>query len=409
MQPIMTVAAGLAVAAAAAGGVVAGSPDERLVFPLQDLHVHSSCLVEAANGDLLVCWFEGSGERTATDVRIRGARLAAGGDAWTAPLELADTPDFPDLNPVLFIDPEQRLWLFWIVVPAERWEDSLLKYRVSDDYLGPGPPRWRWQDAVLLKPAADFQERVASGVAGEDLERFDYGRHSVSPIDSLVEAAGDPSLQQRGWMPRNHLLVLPTGRWLLPLYSDGFYVGLMAISDDRGATWRAGGPIPGVAINQPAVVRRRDGTLVAFMRREGRIPPLRVQVSSSADDGETWTVAESIDVPNPNASLEVIALADGRWVMIFNDLEEGRDSLAVALSEDEGRTWPHTRRVEHLPGGEFHYPSIIQTADGRIHATYTYQPGPRAQKAIKHLSLDADWIRDGAGAGESPRETPGRP
>jgi len=368
--------------------------EERLIFPLQDLHVHSSCLVEAPSGDLLVCWFEGSGERTASDVRIRGARLVAGESRWSAPMELADTPEFPDLNPVLFIDPDQHLWLFWIVVAAERWEDSLLKYRISDDYLGPGPPRWQWQDIVLLKPGADFPERVASGVASEDLERFDYGGHSISPIDSLIESAGNLSLQQRGWMPRNHLVVLPSGRWLLPLYSDGFYVGLMGISDDRGKTWRAGGAIPGVALNQPSVVRRRDGTLVAYMRREGRIPPLRVQVSTSSDEGETWTVAESSDVPNSNTSLEVIALADGRWVMIYNDQEQGRDSLALAMSEDEGRTWPHRRHLEQSAGGQFHYPSIIQTSDGRLHATYTYQPGPDSQKAIKHVSLDPDTIRD---------------
>jgi predicted neuraminidase len=367
--------------------------EQRLVFPLQDLHVHSSCVVEAPGGDLLVCWFEGSGERTATDVRIRGARLRLGEDRWSEPMELADTPEFPDLNPVLFVDPNQRLWLFWIVVPAERWEDSLLKYRVSNDFLGPGPPRWQWQDTVLFKPAADFAAQVASGVASEDLERFDYGGHSTSPIDSLIESAGNLSLQQRGWMPRNHLLVLPSGRWLLPLYSDGFYVGMMGISDDQGETWRAGGPIPGVAINQPSVVRRRDGTLVAYMRREGRIPPLRVLVSTSIDDGETWTVAEGSDLPNSNTSLEVISLADGRWVMIYNDQEEGRDSLALALSEDEGRTWPYKRHVEQLAGGQFHYPSLIQTSDGRLHVTYTYQPGPKAQKAIKHLSLDPDAIR----------------
>ena len=42
----------------------------------------------------------------------------------------------------------------------------------------------------------------------------------------------------------------------------------MAISDDRGESWRASGPIIGPALNQPSVVRRRDGTLLAYMREE---------------------------------------------------------------------------------------------------------------------------------------------
>ena len=42
--------------------------DAELVFPLEHWHNHASMVVEAPNGDLLVCWFHGSGERTADDV-----------------------------------------------------------------------------------------------------------------------------------------------------------------------------------------------------------------------------------------------------------------------------------------------------------------------------------------------------
>jgi predicted neuraminidase len=366
--------------------------EERLIFPLQNFHVHSSCIIQAPNGDLLACWFEGSGERQATDVAIKGSRLRKGESRWSEPFLMADTPDFPDLNPILLIDDHQELVLFWIVVPSERWEDSLLKVRRSKDYLGEGAPQWYWQDLLLLKPAEDFADWVAKGLTGVDAEGLDYGGYAASPIQSLATAAEDLSKQQRGWMPRNHVLRLPSGRLLMPLYSDGFYVGLMGISDDGGKTWRAGSPIPGVALNQPSVVQRRDGTLVAYMRREGNIPPLRVPVSISKDQGETWSVAETSDIPNPNSSLEVIALQDGRWVMIYNDQERGRDRLALAMSDDEGITWKWKRLLEEIPGGKFHYPSIMQSQDGRIHATYTYQPGADAKKTIKHVSLDSAWI-----------------
>ena len=45
-----------------------------LIFPLEKWHNHSSSIVELPNGDLLVCWFHGSGERTADDVLIQAAR-----------------------------------------------------------------------------------------------------------------------------------------------------------------------------------------------------------------------------------------------------------------------------------------------------------------------------------------------
>ena len=48
------------------------------IFPMQSKHVHSSSIVELPNGDLLSCWFEGTGERKANDVKIMGSRLKKG-------------------------------------------------------------------------------------------------------------------------------------------------------------------------------------------------------------------------------------------------------------------------------------------------------------------------------------------
>lgn len=88
------------------------------IFPPQEKHVHSSSIVECPNGDLLVAWFHGSGERTANDVVIQGARKKAGAAAWSPVFLMADTQDLPDCNPVLFIDAKERLWLFWVPVVA---------------------------------------------------------------------------------------------------------------------------------------------------------------------------------------------------------------------------------------------------------------------------------------------------
>ncbi|HAV62886.1 MAG TPA: hypothetical protein DCY13_11040, partial [Verrucomicrobiales bacterium] len=56
----------------------AGHHSAELIFPPETWHNHGSCIVEAPNGDLIVCWFHGSGERTADDVKIEGARLKKG-------------------------------------------------------------------------------------------------------------------------------------------------------------------------------------------------------------------------------------------------------------------------------------------------------------------------------------------
>ena len=119
----------------------------------------------------------------------------------------------------------------------------------------------------------------------------------------------------------------------------------------------------------------------------------RILLSQSRDDGESWSLAVPTDLPNPNASVEVLALRDGRWVLVYNDSEKDRHTLTLAMSDDEGRSWKWQRRLEDQPGGQFHYPSIIQTRDGRIQVTYTFQPGAGTGRSIKHVSLDADWIK----------------
>jgi predicted neuraminidase len=207
-------------------------------------------------------------------------------------------------------------------------------------------------------------------------------------------------------MPRTHALRLPGGRILLPLYSDTYSVGLVAISDDGGESWRASDPIVSLGGVQPSLVRKKDGTIVAWMRDNGP-PPQRAIVASSRDEGVTWTQGEDSDVPNPGSSLEVVALRDGSWLMVLNDTENGRARLSAWLSNDEGRTWPHRRAIEDTPGGSYSYPSVIQTADGLVHVSYSHvEPAPaqgvKRREAIKHVSFDAPWVGGATGAATNP-------
>jgi predicted neuraminidase len=214
--------------------------------------------------------------------------------------------------------------------------------------------------------------------------------------------SNDKLSSRLGWFTRTHPLELPSGRILLPMYSDGFSFSLVGISDDGGNTWTASEPIVGYGNIQPSLVRRKNGELVAFMRDNGPAPK-RIHTSTSWDDGMTWTMAEDTEFPNPGASVEAIALSDGSWLIVYNDLESGRHSLAVSLSDDEGRTWKWTRHLEldrkPKDAASFHYPSVIQARDGLIHVTYSYfvnhLPADSPRKAIKHARFNTAWVKEG--------------
>lgn len=363
------------------------------IFPLQNKHVHSSSIVQLPNGDFLACWFYGSGERTANDVKVMGARLKKGASTWSPVFEMADTYNLPDCNPVLFVDRNKKLWMFWVAVQAARWERSVLKYRTSVNYMNEGTPEWNWQDVILLQPGKAFEEEVRAKMEELNRDSGMWAEYALPYQRLILEAAQDPVKRQTGWMTRTHPIQLREGRILVPLYSDGFNICLMAISDDDGITWRASKPIVGFAPIQPSVVEKADGTLVAYMRDSGDAPG-RALIATSADRGESWSAAVDSDIPNPGSSLEVIALKNGSWVMVFNDTENGRHQLAIALSQDEGETWPWKKYLARSdPGkGSYAYPSVIQADDGKIHVTFSWRTS-ETQKSIRHAVVTEDWIK----------------
>src|SRR5690625_257096 len=133
------------------------------IFAPIELHTHGGTITELPNGDLMAAWFEGTGERWADDVVIRGARFSGTTQEWSEPFELADVPTYTDINPVLFVDPEERLWLVWYTVIANQWETSLPRYLISSDYLNEGAPVWEWQDVLLVKPGDNTERGMQPG------------------------------------------------------------------------------------------------------------------------------------------------------------------------------------------------------------------------------------------------------
>lgn len=366
--------------------------DSALIFPAQEKHVHSSSIVELPNGDFLVCWFKGSGERWANDVVIEGARLPKGESKWSEPFLMADSQGQPDCNPVMFLNKEGKLFLVWIVVQANEWENSVLKVKTTTDYEKTGAPNWQWQDIILMKPGDEFASRVEEQFKTNAREDLTWAGYALSYEELLTIAAKDPKKRETGWMTRTHPIFLQNGKILLPLYSDGFNFGLIAISEDLGETWTCSLPIVGRGLNQPSVVEKKDGSLVAYMRQDGD-EPSSIMISQSDDEGYSWTFAQKSDLPNPGASVEVICLKSGNWLLVYNDVADGRYSIAVAVSEDEGDSWKWKKNLEYQKGSSFSYPSVIQSKDGKIHITYSCQ-FPENKETIKYVDFDEDWVKE---------------
>ena len=413
------------------------------LFPLTKDHAHGSTIVELPNGDLLAAWFQGSGERWADDVQILGARLIRGSESWSQPFTMADVPDFPDINPVLFLDTEQRLWLVWYTVIANQWSTSLPTYRISNNYMQKsGAPEWEWQQVLFVKPG----DKTERGMHPDDKfvksveHQVDaYGQYLLDSLgeneqlqrlqkrwksDLMGKARGDdmmrrghyineagervdgelgyPYFRRMGWQTKNKAIFLDNGRMVLPLYSDGFSFSLMALTDDGGAHWQFSQPLVAPGNIQPSIAIKKDGTLVAYMRDNGP-PPKRLMISESKDQGVTWSMVRDSQLPNEGSGADVVTLKNGHWVLAYNDTEDGRHSLVVSISLDEGKTWSHTRHLEFDKresdiATQSSYPSIIEGKEGIIHVIYSYHRrdmNGEPNETIKYARIDEQWIMEG--------------
>ena len=340
-------------------------------------HVHASCIIEGPNGDLRAVWYENGTplpppyfskqQDKSADVRIGGARKVKDRQAWDKPFVMADTFGVSDNNPCMAVDKQNRLWLIYATllgVPEWSWGSALVRYRISSNFDHPGTPTWEKQD--ILVP------------------------HVSGLGKSLMAAPGKPNplIERLGWMPRAHPLMRSDGALVLPLANENFGIACMAITKDGGETWTYSNPVPGRGLEQPTLAELADGTIIAFFRNDGL--EHRIRRSESKDGGMTWSPLTVTDRPHPGAGIEALMLRNGHLALIYNDTEKERDKLAISISTDNGATWQWTRHIENTPKERFDYPSIIQSKDGSIHVTYSYNT-----KVIKHAHFDEAWVQEG--------------
>jgi alpha-L-rhamnosidase len=291
---------------------------------------HASTIAEVAPGKLVAAWFGGTRER-APDVGIWVARQENG--RWLDAVEVANGAGVPTWNPVLFQPQDSPLVLFYKV--------------------GPSPSQW-W---------------------GMMMTSTDQGKTWSQPV-RLPDGVLGPI--------KNKPVTLADGSWLCPSSTegDGGWRVHFELTRDAGKTWQIIGPVERTTLEaiQPSVLFHSDGRLRALCRTRNGV----IAATWSRDAGKTWSALEATRLPNPNSGLDAVTLADGRQLLVYNHSSaKARYPLDVALSSD-GTNWEHalTLEDEPCPAG-YAYPAVIQTTDGLVHITYTWN-----RQSIKHVVLD---------------------
>ena len=319
--------------------------DEIHSLPVTTPSVHAVSLVALPSGKLMAAWFGGSKE-CAPDVSVFLSLFD--GREWS-PARIVFTPDslagstghFTRKlgNPVLHVDGKGQLYLFVVSVGLGGWSAAFIDYAVSLD-------------------------------GGDHFDRAQ--RLQVSPIFNFGHLVRCPAVN------------LADGGFLLPAYFELAWKYPVMIRFDADGKPVSRHRIPGSAhLLQPAMSIHETDQAVVFTRDSlGRFvyfsryapDPQRDNSGMGSDAvAANWSRLKPIDMGNPDSSIAVLPASDGgHWLACNPKSETGRCKL-VMQKLDVSTATRETISVAEAKGGEFSYPALARTADGRVHMVYTDQ------------------------------------
>ena len=290
------------------------------------------------------------------------------------------------------------------------------EFRIEDDgtVLRDGHPAGNFE----LAPGADPAESLlAIPTSYLQIAHSDDDGVTWSKPRDLNPQLKQPWMRFLGTCPGNGIALRHgprPGRLVVPLYfnNDGNWLAMcatVAYSDDHGETWNLGhGPNDGRrtpdgeldprtfvdetwSLHEAAVVERRDGTLVLYMRNQH--PCGRVAVSESHDAGQTWGPIDfDEDLPEiwcqPNAICLPSAEGEDRIVFANASLMlPFRGCGVIRLSLDGGRSWKHSRTFNP---GHYVYQCMCVLPDGRIGILWENEC-----QGLYFSRLPLSWFSDG--------------
>ncbi len=307
---------------------------------------HCSVITELDTGDILVGYYAGSGEARPDAAWVMTRRRP--GERTFGPLSVvADTDGKPEGNGVLHQNADGTLYCVYGTMHGR--------------LIGKAGPGVRWRTCDLRMKRSDDR-----GFTWSDVRVID---------------------ERWGNVPRCKPIRLHNGDLLFGVeYDDGN--SRIWRSGNSGSSWEMCGCIFGSQNQHPALVERSDGSVLALLRPCGGQG--RILQSVSADGGRRWSPATLTVLVSPFAGLDAVRLRDGRFVVIYNSNPSARNPLTIAISEDEGRSWPVTRDLV-MGEGQFHYPAMIQDREGRLQMTFTNN-----RRTIDHVVVELEWL-EGSG------------
>jgi predicted neuraminidase len=320
--------------------------------------VHAASLIALKDGAVRAFWFAGSREG-AQDVVINTAVFDPQAARWSAPTVVIDRVTAEKGlsryikklgNPVPARMADGRMQLFFVTVSIGGWAGSSISTMISDDE----GLTWGQPQRLITSPLIN--------------------------LSTLVKSPAIPFADGRLGLPAYHEWIGRFGEFLRIEASQ--VIDKRRMSSGRGAI-------------QPVVLLDSAQDASAFFRQtRSSTQAKQIPVSETKDAGQSWVVAKDLEIPNPNAAIAALTLANGTRLMVLNNIETARYRLVMVMREMNATQWTVVQVLEDDEPladdqrREFSYPSLVSASGEDAHLVYTWD-----RKKIRHIYFPAAWFK----------------
>ncbi|MBQ9115489.1 MAG: exo-alpha-sialidase, partial [Clostridia bacterium] len=293
-------------------------------------------IVITASNRRFICFYSGRSGETFGNYAL--VMKSDGGDSFgKAPIAAAYSGERARcFDPVLWIDPLQRLWFIWNVQPSGEVWGAICEQPDADEL--------KWSDefrigygVMMNKPTV-----LSTGEWLFPISIWDRKFHSVYRMNSGEESRLSP-------------------------------MAYVYKSSDNGECFnRMGGiAIKDRSFDEHMVLELKNDALAMFIRTT-----YGIGVSYSYDRGERWSNGEDSGLGGPCSRFHISRLRSGRILLINHHRFTGRNNLTALLSEDDGKTFPYSLLLDER--SSVSYPDAVEDTEGNIHIIYDRERGGKS-------------------------------
>lgn len=240
--------------------------------------------------------------------------------------------NFRCFDPVLWLDPLDRLWFIWNVMPGEQVYAAICENPDADELVW-GEEFYIGRGVMMNKPIVLSSGEWLFPIAVWKTDIYPEMRKSALLKDERA------------------------GSYVYKTSDNGRSFVCLGMADIRNRSF-----------DEHMVLELKNGVLMMLVRTN-----YGIGVCYSYNQGKNWSTGEDSKLGGPCSRFHICRLRSGRILLLNHTNFTGRNNLTALLSDDDGKTFPYSLMLDER--SSVSYPDAMEADDGYIYITYDRDRG----------------------------------